>query len=44
MNTSKKVLGFGGGNTTVQPRIIPHCMYAADCGSPLRGKLRVNRR
>lgn len=43
MNTSNKVLGFGGG-TTVQSRIIPHCMYAADCGSPLRGKLRVNRR
>lgn len=44
MNTSKKVLGFGGGIRQSNLEFISHCMYAADCGSPLRGKLRVNRR
>ena len=35
-NSGNKSLDFGGG-TTIQPRIISHCMYAFDCRPPLCG-------
>lgn len=40
MNINNKK-SIGGGNTTVQPRIVSYNMYADDCRSSLRSKFRT---